>query len=99
MCGCSSLGCRVRVDMIDQSCESEISVILLMVDLRVVDILGFDVILDMDALTAIRLSILMTLGDLSYPKRSWSCVRLHMYVSNAYVRGILGRNSFKGGRM
>ena len=32
---------------------SRISVILLMVDLRVVDILGVDVILDMDELTAI----------------------------------------------
>ena len=35
--------------------ESGISVILLMVDLRVVDILGVDVILDMDELTAIGL--------------------------------------------
>ena len=48
MCGRSSLGCRVRVEMICQSCESEISVILLMVDLRVVNISGFDVIHDMD---------------------------------------------------
>ena len=40
MCGRSSLGCRVRVDMIGQSCESKISVILLMVDLLVVDISG-----------------------------------------------------------
>ena len=48
MCGCSSLGCRVRVDLIGQSCESEISVILFMVDLRVVGISGFDVIHDMD---------------------------------------------------
>ena len=48
MCGRSSLGCRVRVDPIVQSCESDILVILLMVDLRVVDISGFDVIHDMD---------------------------------------------------
>ena len=48
MCGRSSLGCRVRVDLIGRSCELEISVILLMVDLRVVDISGFDVIHDMD---------------------------------------------------
>ena len=40
MCGLSSLGCRVRVDMTGQSCESKISVILLMVDLLVVDISG-----------------------------------------------------------
>ena len=44
----SSLGSRVRVDLIGQSCELEILVILLMVDLRVVDISGFDVIHDMD---------------------------------------------------
>ena len=49
-----------------QDCESEISVILLMVDLRVVDMSGFDVILDMDALIAIGLSLIMTLGGLSY---------------------------------
>ena len=54
--------------------------ILLMVDLRVVDILGVDVILDMDELTAIGLSVIGTLAGLSYPTRSWSWVRLHMYV-------------------
>ena len=31
-CGCSSLGCRVRVDLIGRDCELEISEILLMVD-------------------------------------------------------------------
>ena len=31
-CGCSSLGCRVRVDLIGRDCELEISNILLMVD-------------------------------------------------------------------
>ena len=50
--------------------ESWISVILLMVDLRVVDILGVDVILDMDELTAIGLSVIVTLAGLSYPTRS-----------------------------
>ena len=44
--------------------------ILLMVDLRVVDILGVDVILDMDELTAIGLSVMGTLVGLSYPTRS-----------------------------
>ena len=34
MCGGSSLGCRVRVDMIGRDCELEISEILLMVDPR-----------------------------------------------------------------
>ena len=50
----SPQGSRVRVDQICQDCESDISGILLMVDLRVVDISGFDVILDMDELTAHR---------------------------------------------
>ena len=60
--------------------ESGISVILLMVDLRVVDILDVDVILDMDELTAIGLSVIGTLAGLSYPTRTWSWVRLHMHV-------------------
>ena len=34
MCGCSSLGCRVRVNLIGRDCELEISEILLMVDPR-----------------------------------------------------------------
>ena len=33
-CGCSSLGCRVRVDLIGQDCELQISKILLRVDPR-----------------------------------------------------------------
>ena len=32
MGGCSSLGCRVRIDLIGRDCELEISKILLMVD-------------------------------------------------------------------
>ena len=31
MCGCSSLGCRVRINLIGRDCELEISKILLMV--------------------------------------------------------------------
>ena len=54
--------------------------ILLMVDLRVVGILGVDVILDMDGLTAIGLLVIGTLAGLSYPTQSWSWVRLHMHV-------------------
>ena len=54
--------------------------ILLMVDLRVVDILGIDVILDMDELTTTRLSVIRTLARLSYPTQSWTWVRLHMHV-------------------
>ena len=78
--GNSSLGCRVRVGQICRDRESGISVILLEVDLRVVDILGVDVILDMDELTAIGLSVIVTLGGLSYPTRSWSWVRLRMHI-------------------
>ena len=44
--------------------------ILLMADLRVVDILGVDVILDMDELTTMGLSVIGTLAGLSYPTRS-----------------------------
>ena len=54
--------------------------ILLMVDLRVVDVLDVDVILDMDELIAIGLSVIGTLAGLSCPTRSWSWVRLHMHV-------------------
>ena len=45
---------RVRVGQICLDFELEISGILLMVDLRVVDISGFDVILDKDELTTHR---------------------------------------------
>ena len=48
----SPLGTRVSVDMICRDCELEISGILLIVDLRVMDMLGFDVILGMDWLMA-----------------------------------------------
>ena len=78
--GNSSLGSRVRICQMCRDRESRISVILLMVDLRVVDILGVDVILDVDELTAIGLSVIRTLAGLSYPTRSWSWVRLHMHV-------------------
>ena len=63
-----------------RDCESGILVILLMVDLRVVDILGVNVIVDMDELTTIGLSVIGNLAGLSYPTRSWSWVRLHMHV-------------------
>ena len=80
MMGNSSLGSRVRVGKMCRDRELGISVILLMVNLRVVVILGVDFILDMDEMTAIGLSIIRTLPGLSYPTRSWSCVRLHMHV-------------------
>ena len=70
----------MRVGKICRDRESGISVILLMVDLRVVGILGVDVILDIDELTTIGLSVIVTLAGLSYPTRSWSWVRLRMNV-------------------
>ena len=48
----SPLGPRVSVDLICQDYELEISEILLIVDLRVIDMSEFDVILRMDWLTA-----------------------------------------------
>ena len=51
------LGTRVSVDMICRDCELEISGILLTVDLRVMDMSNFDVIHDMDQLTAHRVVI------------------------------------------
>ena len=76
----SPLGSRVRVGQMCRDRESGISMILLMVDLRVVDILGINVILNMDELTAIGLSVIGTLAGSSYLTRSWSWVRLHMHV-------------------
>ena len=53
----SSLGTRARIGMICRGCELEISGILLIVDMRVMDMSKFDVILGMDWLTAYRVVI------------------------------------------
>ena len=53
----SPLGARVIIDQICQGCELEISRILLIVDLTVIDMWEFDVILGMDWLTAHRVII------------------------------------------
>ena len=53
----SPIRSRVRVGQICRDCESEISGILLMVDLRVVDISGFDVVLDKDELTTLSMIV------------------------------------------
>ena len=53
----SPLGTRVSVDQICRDCESEISGILLTMDLRVMDISEFDVILRIDWLTTHRVVI------------------------------------------
>ena len=44
----SPLGTKARIDRICQGCQLEISGILLTVDLRVMDMLEFEVILGMD---------------------------------------------------
>ena len=53
----SLLGTRVRIDKICRDCELEISGILLIVDLRVMDMSEFDVILGIDWLMAHRVVI------------------------------------------
>ena len=53
----SPIRTRVSVDMICRGCKLEISGILLIVDLRVMDMLEFDVILGMDWLTTYRVVI------------------------------------------
>ena len=53
----SPLGIRARIWMICCGCELEISGILLTVNLRIMDMLEFDVILGMDWLTAYRVVI------------------------------------------
>ena len=80
----------MRVGQICRDCESEISGILLMVDLRVVAISGFDVVLDKDELTTYRVVNNYDLRQVIIPTRAWSCVGLHMHVSDAYVCGISG---------
>ena len=79
--GFSPLGPRVRVGQICWDCELESSWILLMVDLRVVDISGFDIIFDMDKLTAHRVVSDCDLRRSSLThQRYLSCVGLHMHV-------------------
>ena len=53
----SPLGIRARIGMICRGCELKISGTLLTVDLRIMDMLEFDVILRMDWLTAYRVVI------------------------------------------
>ena len=53
----SPLGTKARIDRICRGCELEISWILLMVDIRVMDMSEFKVILGMDWLTVNRVVI------------------------------------------
>ena len=53
----SPLGIRAKIGTIGQGCELEISGTLLIVDLRIMEMLEFDVILGMDWLIAYRIVI------------------------------------------
>ena len=53
----SPLGIRARIEMICRGCELEISRILLIVNLRVMDMSEFDVIMGMDWLIVYRVVI------------------------------------------
>ena len=65
-----------------------------------VDVLVVNVILDMYELTAIGLSVIVTLTGLSYPTRSWSWVRLHMHMVRCVRVWNFGTKFFfKKGRM
>ena len=83
--------------------ESGILVILLMVDLRVVGILGVDIILDIDELTAIGLSVIVTLAGLSYPTQSWSWAKGEVTYARGWMRMCVEFRDeiffFKEGRM
>ena len=82
MMGNSSLECRVRVGQMCRDRKSGISVILLMVDLRVVDMLGVDVILERDEFNShqvvsnwdlsrvVILDTVLELGEVTYA-RGW----------------------------
>ena len=56
----SPLRIRARIGMICRGCKLEISGILLTMDLRVMDMSEFDIILEMDWLTAYRVVICKT---------------------------------------
>ena len=70
----SPLGIRSRIGMICRGCELEISGILLTVDLRVMDMLEFDVILGMDWLTAYRVVINYERRRVTAYKKDSTCV-------------------------
>ena len=60
----SPLGTKVSVEHICRGCELEISRILLIVDLRVMDMSKFDVILGMDWSTTHRVVMIVIVGGL-----------------------------------
>ena len=60
----SPLGIRTRIGMVCRGCDLEISGTLLIVDLRIMDMLEFDVILGMDWLTAYGSLSIVSVGGL-----------------------------------
>ena len=77
MCVSSPLGTRASIYLICQDYELEISRILLIVDLRVMDMLEFDVILGMDWLTAYRVVIDYERGRVTAYTLDGTCVTFH----------------------
>ena len=98
MMGNSSLGCRVRVSQMCRDRKSGISVILLMVDLRVVDMLGVDVILERDEFNnhqvvsnwdlsrVVILDTVLELGEVTYA-RGWMRVCVEFRDENLFKEG------------
>ena len=70
----SPLRTRMSIDMICRDCKLEISGILLTVDLRVMDMLDFDVVLGMDWLTAHRVVIDCDRRRITAYTRDGNCV-------------------------
>ena len=79
----SPLGTRVNVDKICQDCELEILGILLNVDLRVMDMLEFDVIFGMNWLTAHRVVIDCDCRRVTAYSQDDVCVMLQGYKHDA----------------
>ena len=69
----SPLGIRARLGMICRGCELEISGTLLTVDLRIMDMLEFDVILGMDWLTVYRVVSIVSVGGYRLHVGRYSC--------------------------
>ena len=79
MCGCSSLGCGVRVDMIGRDCELEISEILLMGDPGI-RVSQYGIIAFMCTITSRRVGCGCTV---------WSFTKIHIQIYNTITKGLL----------
>ena len=73
---CSLLWIRARIGMICRGCELEISGTLLTMDLRIMDMSGFDVILVIDWLTSYRsTSSSLRVRGRFFRMSYWDCLR------------------------